>query len=74
MSIWIVRVNWGEDDTAATELWAVNAPTAEEAVQEATTRVRYLPHHVDARLHNPDIDPPGALDVGPGQARLIPSR
>jgi hypothetical protein len=73
MSIWIVRVSWNEDDTAATELWAVNTPTADEAVREASTHVRYPPHHVDVRPYDPDIDPPSALDVESGQVRLIPS-
>jgi hypothetical protein len=74
MTIWIVKVSWNEDETAATEQWAVNAPTAEEAIQEANTHVRYPPHHADARLHDPHTDPPVVLDVKPGQARLIPSR
>ena len=73
MSIWIVRATWSEDDTAAAELWAVNAPTAVDAVREASSYVRYPPQHIEARPHDPLTDPPSALVVEPGQAQLLAS-
>jgi hypothetical protein len=72
MPIWIVKATWTEDESDASEQWEVNAATAHDAVREATTHIRFQPHHVEARRRNSDgegqVD---ATDLPPGQARRI---
>ena len=47
MTIWIVKATWVEDETDASEEWEVNAATAQEAMREATPRMRFQPHHTN---------------------------
>jgi hypothetical protein len=52
MPIWLVRAIWMEDETEASEQWEVTAPTALEAIREATAHIRFQPHHVEAKLRS----------------------
>jgi hypothetical protein len=72
MTIWIVKATWIEDDTDASEEWEVNAATAQEAMREATPRMRFQPHHVEVR-RLPD-HPSDTLELAPGQSRHKPAR
>jgi len=72
MPIWIVQATWTEDEADVTERWQVNAPTAHEAVREATMHIRFPPHHVEARQHSLARDKMPAFDLTPGQIRRIP--
>jgi hypothetical protein len=70
MPIWRVRATWIEDEVEASEQWEVNAATAQEAVREVTTHIRFQPHHVEAKLCAPE-DRKHAHDLRPGQVRRI---
>jgi hypothetical protein len=70
MPIWLVKATWSEDETEASEQWEVNAPTAHDAVREATRYIRFPPHHVEARRRLPEADDRAyTADLQPGQAR-----
>jgi len=72
MPVWLVRTTSNEDETEASEQWEVNAETAHDAVKEVTTRLRFRPHHVEARLRPPEAgEKAGAIDLQPGEARRI---
>lgn len=72
MPIWIVKATWTEDESDASEQWEVNAATAHDAVREATTHIRFQPHHVEARhRYSAGEDHVDATDLPPGQARRI---
>jgi hypothetical protein len=73
MPVWLVRTTWNEDETEANEQWEVNAETAHEAVEQVTTRLRFAPHHVEARLCSPD-DTACGIDLQPGQVRRHPAQ
>jgi hypothetical protein len=73
MAIWLVKATWIEDEAEAAEQWAVNAETAYEAVRDVTTRLRFQPHHVEARVAGAG-DGARSIDLPPGQAqRVAPS-
>lgn len=75
MPVWLVKTIWNEDETEATEQWEVNAGTVDEAVREVTTRLRFPPHHVEARLSLLEADEKaGTIDLEPGQVRRIQPR
>jgi hypothetical protein len=59
---------WIEDEIEASEQWEVNAATAHDAVKEATTYIRFPPHHVEAKLCLPTQEARGD-DLRPGEAR-----
>jgi hypothetical protein len=71
MPVWLVRATWTEDEVEATEQWEVNAATAHDAVKEATTHIRFHPHHVEAKMYLPKEEVLGG-DPLPGQARRVP--
>lgn len=70
MPIWIVKATWIEDEADVSERWEVNAPTAHDAVREATTHIRFQPHHIEVRCSDQD----GGVDLPPGQVRRLPPR
>jgi len=73
MPVWLVKTTWNEDETEASEQWEVNADTAHDAVKEVTTRLRFQPHHVEARLCSPEVDDTArGIELLPGQVRRIP--
>jgi hypothetical protein len=73
MSVWLVKATWIEDEAEASEQWEVNADTAHDAVGEVTSRLRFHPHHVEARRCSPeDEDKARELDLLPGGVRRIP--
>jgi hypothetical protein len=73
MPIWLVKATWIEDEADVSEQWEVNAPTAHDAVREATTHIHFQPHHVEARRSSTDADDKaGATDLPPGHARRVP--
>jgi hypothetical protein len=49
MPLWAVKATWIEDEAEASEQWEVSAATAHDAVRDVTARLRFQPHHVDAR-------------------------
>ena len=49
MPLWAVKATWIEDEAEASEQWEVSAATAHDAVKQMTARLRFQPHHVDAR-------------------------
>ena len=65
MPIWIVKATWNEDDAEVSEQWEVNAPTGHEAIRDATTHIRFQPHHVEARHSE------SAAGLSPGEARRL---
>jgi hypothetical protein len=71
MPAWLVRATWIEDEVEATERWEVNAATAHDAIKEATTHIRFPPHHVEAKLLSSDEEVYTGLR--PGQARRVAS-
>ena len=73
MAIWTVRATWIEDETEACEQWEVHASTAHEAVMTATKRVRFPPHHVEARLRASEDEDLASGDLKPGQSRHVPA-
>jgi hypothetical protein len=73
MPVWLVKATWTEDEAEATEQWEVNAATAQDAVAEVTTRLRFHPHHVEARLRLAEVEEKDrAKALQPGQVRRIP--
>jgi hypothetical protein len=75
MPIWLVKVTWIEDEAEASEQWQVNADTAHDAVKAVTTRLRFHPHHVEARLCLAEAeDEARAIDLVPGEARRLPQQ
>jgi hypothetical protein len=74
MAIWIVKATWTEDEADVSEQWEVNAPTAHDAIREATTHIRFPPHHVEARQRRPGAgDFAVDSDLLPGEVRRLPS-
>jgi hypothetical protein len=72
MPVWVVKATWIEDEAEASEQWEVSAATAHDAVKEVTARLRFQPHHVDARrLTEAEAEAAAARSVG-GPARRIP--
>jgi hypothetical protein len=70
MPIWRVKATWTEDEAEASEQWEVNAATAHEAVEEAMRHIRFLPHHVEARLCTPGLEEASSkVDLPRGQGR-----
>ncbi len=75
MTIWLVKATWIEDDAEASEQWQANADTAHDAVKAVATRLRFRPHHVEARLRPEEAeDEPQAIDLRPGEARRLPQQ
>ena len=72
MPFWLVKATWIEDEAEASEQWEVNAATAHDAIKEATTHIRFHPHHVEARLCLPEIVDKAPIDLLPGHVRRIP--
>jgi hypothetical protein len=50
MPIWLVKATWTEDEAEASEQWEVKADTAQDAVREVTTHLRFAPRHIEAKL------------------------
>jgi hypothetical protein len=72
MPLWVVKATWIEDESEASERWEVSAATAHDAVREVTARLRFQPHHVDARrLTEAEAVAAAARSVG-GAPRRIP--
>ena len=69
MPVWLVRTTWTEDEVEASEQWEVNADTVYEAVKDVTTRLRFQPHHVEARLC---LEEAYTIGLQPGQVRRVP--
>jgi hypothetical protein len=70
MSIWLVKAIWNEDEIESREEWEVSADTVHEAIKEVTARIRFPPHHVEAKLH-----PRNAfIDMRPGEMRRVAPR
>jgi hypothetical protein len=73
MPVWLVKATWIEDEAEASEQWEVNADTAHDAVKAVTTRLRFHPHHVEARLYSEEAEHKArAIDLLPGEARRLP--
>ena len=73
MPVWLVKVTWSEDDAEASEQWEVNAENAHEAVRDVATRLRFPPHHVEARLSSAEGDDRDRRTaLHPGEMRRIP--
>jgi hypothetical protein len=73
MSIWLVKATWSEDEAEVSEQWEMNAITAHDAVKGVTTRLRFNPHHIEARLFSEDAEhKTRAIDLLPGEARRLP--
>jgi len=52
-AVWLVRATWTEDGAEASDECKVEAGTAEDAVRQATARLRVEPHQVEARRLSP---------------------
>lgn len=63
MPIWLVKATWIEDEAEASEMWEVHAHSAPEAVRDVVTRLRFSPHHVDAKISD-DQTVHGDLQLG----------
>ena len=50
MPVWMVKATWIGDEAEASEQWEVSADAAHSAVVEVTSRLRFHPHPVEARL------------------------
>jgi len=73
MPVWLVKATWIEDEAEANEQWEVDAATAHDAVGEVTTRLRFHPHHVEARLCSAAAeDKAHVLGLQPGEVRRVP--
>jgi len=73
MSIWLVRAILTEDEVEASEQWEVNADTAHDAVKEATTHIRFRPHHVEARIRSSGGENVlRTSGLQPGEVRRVP--
>lgn len=71
MPVWMVKATWIEDEAEASEQWEVSAATAHDAVGEVTARLRFQPHHVDARRLT-EAEARSALAGAGGAARRTP--
>ncbi|HUU65736.1 MAG TPA: hypothetical protein VMW57_00430 [Methyloceanibacter sp.] len=69
MSIWLVKATWYEDEVEASEQWAVNAATAQDAMKEVATHLRFHPHHVEAKLTKEGEV--AVTDLAPGETRRL---
>jgi hypothetical protein len=67
MAVWIVKATWREDETEASEQWEVSADSAHEAIREATTHIRFTPHHVEAKVATQS----SASTLKPGEVRRL---
>jgi hypothetical protein len=75
MPMWLVKATWIEDEAEASEQWEVSANAAHEAVREVVARLRFQPHHVEARLCTPELAKEAqATQLPPGQARRVPPK
>jgi hypothetical protein len=73
MPLWLVKATWREDEAEASEKWAANAETVQDAVTAVATHLRFHPHHIEARRCEPnDFDKQIAEDLSPGEARHVP--
>ena len=72
MSIWLVKAIWNEDETESREEWEVNADTADEAIKEVTARIRFHPHHIEAKLR-PPVERSAVMNLRPGEMRRVTS-
>lgn len=73
MSNWVVRAAWIEDDAEVSERWIVDAATAYDAIREASSHVRFPPHHVEARRPAAAEEEAAARGLRPHQvSRLDP--
>lgn len=69
MPIWSVKATWIEDDADMTEHWEANAGSAADAVRIVSARLRFHPHHAEARLVTGGDDAGGGLP--PNEARRV---
>jgi hypothetical protein len=69
MAIWLVKATWIEDDVEASDQWEVNAVSVPEAVRDVTSRLRFRPHHVEAKLVREEAR---TTDLLLGQVRRVP--
>jgi hypothetical protein len=74
MPFWLVKATWIEDDSDASEQWAVNAGTAHDAVKAVTRHLRFPPHHVEARLCADEGNLALPTNLLPGEARRLTLR
>jgi len=73
MPLWLVQATWCEDEAEASEKWEVNADSVQDAVATVATRLRFQPHHIEARrCELDDVDKQIAKDLSPGEARRVP--
>ena len=73
MSIWLVKATWVEDEAEVSEQWEVNADMAEDAVNAVATRLRFHPHHVEARVCSEEAEHKAhPIDLLPGETRRLP--
>ncbi|ODR99855.1 hypothetical protein AUC68_01595 [Methyloceanibacter methanicus] len=73
MPFWLVKATWYEDEAEASERWAANAETVQDAVATVARRLRFQPHHIEAVRREPeDLDQRIANDLVPGEARRLP--
>jgi hypothetical protein len=72
MPIWKVKATWIEDEAEASEQWEVSAGSAHAAVEEVTSRLRFHPHHVEARLCLSEENKTRVAGLLPGGVRRIP--
>jgi hypothetical protein len=49
MPLWLVKATWCEDEAEASEKWEANAEKVQDAVAAVTARLRFHPHHIEAR-------------------------
>jgi hypothetical protein len=50
MPTWTVKATWIEDEALVSEQWNIASDTVADAVRDVTSRLRFRPHHVEARL------------------------
>lgn len=75
MAIWTVKATWTEDEVEASEQWEVNADTAEDALREVKTHLRFPAHHIEARPSRLEsAGPTPEVEIPRGQARRISIR
>ena len=73
MPLWLVKATWCENEGEASEQWAANAETVQDAVTTVATHLRFHPHHIEARQCEPnDFDKQIAKDLLLGEARRVP--
>jgi hypothetical protein len=72
MHVWLVKATWIEDEAEVSERWEVNADTAPDAVKAVSAHLRFLPHHVEAKLCVAEAeDKAHARNLLPGEARRL---